>query len=1053
MKITRHILSLVVFLLCGLTIVSAQDVDVPKMQEIKRGKLLDTIRPLQHKKGLWGYANKEGKYIVKPVFTEVCEFEGNVARVSFEDKWGAIGANGLYTIQLVYDSLSEFSADSIAIAGIDRYYLLINTKGLRQSSNYQSIEKKDYGYLVRLNSQYGTLDNMGHMLLQPQFDNVKALNDGSSVEMFEKDGKWGVVKSGNEILAHKWDKPLQPFKAGKNLDYTVYLAYQGDSVGVVTSHGDNVVPCYYDSIELDDSGLYFVTTKDGKYGALTLELDRIMAPVYSERPELTDSLFRIYDGDAFWAGNAKGAVEFRNCPGLYQVYRGEDDYVSTTEIPEWSKEAIIEENIANLEEIIDDSRVALDILQRYNFDVYLAEDDSEMPKGISLKFPASDMQKYGIISKGTFINGSSDYVTVRGRSFRPYYTSARSEDNISFLYDNFSNEYYISVKDRLFAVKDIFAKYKVKVGRGFYPVEYINLPDKSIAVIHLAFVPSSTGAGASLFETDPNMLASGLANITLFTGAPMGDGDIHAVMVLNTRTLAATQFIQLPKSSGYRLMGASSGAFYVGTSSSLLADAKTPLRRYDKDGLMDWEFRPAAGEKFYDIEETENYIYLCGSKLNSGKETPLVLQLTKGGLRSSEYLGTVDNAYFSNMKCSEYFLYTRTSSVKGESVGNNYYPFQVLSDMNDDIGINLKCVWEDWGGAMLGGCGLVDMHNRWVQSPILGSEDMCTSYGWEFGAFTGNLLVVRHLTKYGAVNRKEGQLVVDTKYDEVVELANKDYVKASLNGRSCVYDVDGRVIVPADYDYVGSMNEDIIIVSKDGLYGCYDKNGNMVVPLAYDEIREFSDGMAAVRIADKYGFIDNRGDVVIEPFAYDVGDFSNGLVWAMVEGGVGYVSKAGEWVVPANYAEGGKFVCGLAPARDKDKGTYGFVSDKGQLKIPAKYQDVQAFDPKYKIARVSINGKWGVIGVDGKNILPIRYDIVEIFPDGYIVVKEGDKYGIFTSSGAMVFPITCSSVAYKRGENLFTHGSVSARSADMKTITIDEFGNSIYKFTQAIKRK
>ena len=1051
MRTAKDILLLIACVLGGLTCVSAQESDVPKMREIKGKKLSEEIHPLQHKKGLWGYANSEDEYIIKPVFTAAYDFEGNLARVLAEDKWGVIGSNGLYICTPKYDYISEFSADSVAIVALNNIYGLIDNMGKsRVVQSYQGIERRDYGYLVKSAGKYGTLDGLGNPILPPQFDDVKSLNDGSPVEMFLKDDKWGVVRDGSEILAHKWDKPLEPFKAGKELSSVVYLAQQGTKVGVVTSFGDYVVPCYYDSIELDASGLYFVTRRGDKYGALTLELDRIMAPVLAERPVLTESLFRIYDGYEFFAGNAYGAVNFRYCPGLYQAYKPEQ-YATTTDIPKWSKEAIIEENISNLEDMIEDSRVVLDLMVKHNFNDVLASMDSEMPKGIPLRFAASETQKYGITNRGTFTKTSDGYVTVRGRSFRPYYTSKRTDDNIAFLYDNFENEYFISVNNRLFAIKDIFAKYKVKVGNGFYPVEYLSLPN-GLAVIHLAFVRSASEVGTSLFETDPNMLASDLANIKFFTGDSKSDNETHAIIVLNTRTLSANQFVQLAKGSGYRLIGTTSGAFYVGSSSTLLADVKTPLKRYDKDGMIDWEFRPASNEKFYDIEETENYVYLCGSKLNSGTEKPLVLQLTKGGLRVDEYMGEGANGYFSNMKCSGYILYTRTAPVKGDGDGRDYYPFQVLADMNDDIGINLHCVWEDWGGAQLGGCGLTDMDGRWVQSPILDSEGMCTSYGWEFGAFTGNILIVRHLTKYGAVNRN-GQMVVDTKYDEVKELANRDFVRATLNNRSCVYDVDGRVIVPADYDYVGLMHEDMIIVSKDGLYGCYDKNGNMVVPLAYDEIREFADGVAAFRLGDKYGFIDTRGEILIEPFADDVGDFSEGLAWAMVSGNVGYISKTGEWVVPSNYAEGGLYVCGLAPAKDKDKGSYGFVSGNGSLKIPAKYQAVQTFSSEFKIARVSIGSKWGVIGTDGKNILPIRYDVVEIFPDGYIVVKQDEKYGIFTCTGETVFPISCSSIVYKRGENLFTHGSVSARSDQMKAITIDEFGNSITKFTQAIKRQ
>ena len=75
----------------------AQDTDAPKLKELKGKKLLEQITPLQHKKGLWGYANGEKKYVIKPVFTEACPFEGELARVNVEGKWGTISSLGVST--------------------------------------------------------------------------------------------------------------------------------------------------------------------------------------------------------------------------------------------------------------------------------------------------------------------------------------------------------------------------------------------------------------------------------------------------------------------------------------------------------------------------------------------------------------------------------------------------------------------------------------------------------------------------------------------------------------------------------------------------------------------------------------------------------------------------------------------------------------------------------------------------------------------------------------------------------------------------------------------
>ena len=96
MKRILHILTALAATFGFLLHSNAQDVaDLPKLKEVKGKKLLEEISPKQHKNGLWGYANAEGKFTIKPVFTEVCPYEGNIARVNFEGKWGIISNLGL----------------------------------------------------------------------------------------------------------------------------------------------------------------------------------------------------------------------------------------------------------------------------------------------------------------------------------------------------------------------------------------------------------------------------------------------------------------------------------------------------------------------------------------------------------------------------------------------------------------------------------------------------------------------------------------------------------------------------------------------------------------------------------------------------------------------------------------------------------------------------------------------------------------------------------------------------------------------------------------------
>lgn len=133
----KNILCSVLLLFLTSVGIGAQTVEeLPKLKELKGKKLLQELVPLKHKNGMWGYANNEGKFVIKPVFSAACPYEGKIARVSFGGKWGTIGKNGLFVITPTYESLELYSKDSLAIFRLKGLYGLVNAKGRVIQSRY-----------------------------------------------------------------------------------------------------------------------------------------------------------------------------------------------------------------------------------------------------------------------------------------------------------------------------------------------------------------------------------------------------------------------------------------------------------------------------------------------------------------------------------------------------------------------------------------------------------------------------------------------------------------------------------------------------------------------------------------------------------------------------------------------------------------------------------------------------------------------------------------------------------------------------------------------------
>lgn len=84
-----------------------------------------------------------------------------------------------------------------------------------------------------------------------------------------------------------------------------------------------------------------------------------------------------------------------------------------------------------------------------------------------------------------------------------------------------------------------------------------------------------------------------------------------------------------------------------------------------------------------------------------------------------------------------------------------------------------------------------------------------------------------------------------------------------IDGKWGYVDYDTQMIIlPLEYDEVGSFSDGLVYVKKDGKYGYSDTAGNIVIPLEYDNAQDFSHGVAKVeKDGDKF-YIDSAGQIV-----------------------------------------------------------------------------------------------------------------------------------------------------------------------------------------------
>ena len=1048
-KLLNILVSFAVFLISLPQLVAQNTDEAPKLREIKGKKLLEELTPLQHKNGLWGYANAEAKFTIKAVFDQACPYEGQLARISVNGKWGTIGRNGMYIVEPLYDSIAVYSADSLAIAVWDGKAGLIDAKGKRvQRLQYDAIDYAMYGYRSKLEGKYGTIDNQGKTILEPQFDDIVLLDKQRGLEQVCMEGKWGILKDGLEVLTLGFDHRITFLQNGSSGKPDLYLARQKGKVGVVTSYGQFLVPCVYDDISMASSGAYYITLLNNKYGAVTLKMTEIFAPVLDSRPFIGEDVFKIHYDGKFYAANINGSVPFEDCSDLYYTFKP-DEYATTPSVPAWSKTFLIEENLLDRQVDMDNARLLSEIMEKYAYDPVKAQEDESRPKGYMTKIPDGIVERYGICDGGRFVHASGTVSDYESGYHNLYYRARLSSGTeIHLVSVPSTGEFLITKEGDQFSLKSALEKFNVREFDGIYPKDCAMLSGDRI-MVRFAFIRPASMKEYPLVETDPAYLPVSSYGISLHNGGSDPSVETHAVIVFDVDSLAAVSFAQLPDSGDYIMEGSMFGGFYTHATGSVIADEKSPLIRYDRNGNKDWEFRPRGGETFYSMEETENYIYLCGSTKNSmhyGVEVPFVVQLSKRGVREKELSKDFQNARFTGLICKDYLIYAKTSYLKDKATGPDYYPHFVLEDLGDNFGVRPKCVWEDWGGGILGGCGLVSHEGEWLNTLILTPDQMCTAFDWEFTGFSSDHLIVRHMGKYGLMDRA-GEMVVEAKYDLLEALENPGFIKASNDDLFGVIDVNGNVIVPLEYDYVGRMSEDIIIVRKDGMYGFYDKQGILVAPIEYKEIREFVGGMARFRGVKKFGFINTKGEYVVDPFSDETENFKEDACLVTINNKVGLVNLKGDWIAAPMYEDGGSFSGGYAYLAQAGK--YGYVDKSGEFVIPMKYSGASDFHPLYGLACVSENGLWGVIDVRGNYVVPAQFDEVSVTADGYICAQKDGRYGVFSSSGRAIYPVECDNIDFEPSKNLFTYGAVNAR-LNGQRIRIDQQGNAVYQYSYMV---
>ena len=286
--------------------------------------------------------------------------------------------------------------------------------------------------------------------------------------------------------------------------------------------------------------------------------------------------------------------------------------------------------------------------------------------------------------------------------------------------------------------------------------------------------------------------------------------------------------------------------------------------------------------------------------------------------------------------------------------------------------------------------------------------------------------------KWGVINNK-GEIVIDTTYDEMIAIPDPE--KAIF---VCVYNVN---------EQTGEYKTKVIDDKKETKFTEYDQ----VEAIENFDSKQniwFEKNVLRVKKNGKYGLIDLDGNKVLETEYDEITSLKSVKENLIVKkaGKVGVLNCLGQVIIPVEYSD-------VKLLKESYKNEYIIVDENGNSGVMSTSKNV-ILEPKYKeikflnsteVYAANIDGKWNLIDKKGE-VLNSTYDDYTFSKGDYVIVKQGDKYGIITTAGEVKIEPTYEELNYAFSIYYIAkqEGKYGVINTDNTTLISFEYENMVY---------
>jgi len=280
--------------------------------------------------------------------------------------------------------------------------------------------------------------------------------------------------------------------------------------------------------------------------------------------------------------------------------------------------------------------------------------------------------------------------------------------------------------------------------------------------------------------------------------------------------------------------------------------------------------------------------------------------------------------------------------------------------------------------------------------------------------------------RYGL--QKNNKQVIGNDFDAIEYNESNKLLVVSKADAYGVYDLDGNVLLPLDYDsvliggirivatkgtetlifnnkgekidseftsYTKGNDNNAVVIDVDGNYNIVDKNEKKLLDKNYDYIEYFTNDYYIVNLETKSGIIKSNGDIVVDiNYSYIQKINDSNCLEAGTEDGSTYIIST-----ECEVSEG---------IKDAQTVTYeNYIklyssTDALYFDLNGKKVTYQSLYPNKTLYAKKENGKWGFTDKSGNMVVECKYDMVTEQGENSCGVKVGEKWGVIDTSGNVI---------------------------------------------------